>query len=319
MADALHIESITGVDLDLPIAGPGGRSYAFVIDWHIRLLLSLAWFVVGAFVFSGSLRFVDSGDASFPGFALFVLLPSTAIYLLYHPVLEIAMQGRTPGKRIAGIRIVTQTGEVPGVGALLIRNVLRIIDSLPALYLIGMVSTIATEQSVRIGDMAADQDSAGSGGSADLGLLPLIEEAATEIVRLPESLDSDLPADLEWVGEQVGDQVRLLNSLQTPLTELQARLDRDVFTILPEDLAERAEEVIVLMAHYDHLGVTPSGEPYNGALDNAAGVALALELATVFSDTGLGPARSLVFILTDDEDRVRGALNMHDLLRAGVV
>src|SRR5579871_2632596 len=30
-------------DLTLPIAGPGTRAYAFVIDWHIRLLIALAW------------------------------------------------------------------------------------------------------------------------------------------------------------------------------------------------------------------------------------------------------------------------------------
>lgn len=155
MSDVLQIESITGVDLHLPIAGPGGRSYAFIIDWHIRLLLGLAWFVVGSFLYSGSLSLVDTSDASFAGYVLVVLLPATAVYFLYHPVLEIVMHGRTPGKRMAGVRIVNQAGEVPSVGALLVRNVLRIIDSLPGVYAIGLLATIVTEQSVRIGDMAA--------------------------------------------------------------------------------------------------------------------------------------------------------------------
>ncbi len=65
------------------------------------------------------------------------------------------MQGRTPGKRTAGIRIVTQAGDVPGVGAILIRNVLRILDSLPFVYAVGLVATMITKQSVRVGDMAA--------------------------------------------------------------------------------------------------------------------------------------------------------------------
>jgi uncharacterized RDD family membrane protein YckC len=155
MSDALQIESITGVDLNLPIAGPGGRSYAFLIDWHIRLLLGLAWFVVGPFLYSGSLSLVDADDASFAGYVFVVIVPATAVYLLYHPVLEIAMHGRTPGKRMAGVRIVNQAGEVPSAGALLIRNVLRIVDSLPGIYAIGLLATIITEQSVRIGDMAA--------------------------------------------------------------------------------------------------------------------------------------------------------------------
>ena len=44
--DQISVESVTGVDLTLKIAGPGTRSYAFVIDWHIRLLLSGAWLLV---------------------------------------------------------------------------------------------------------------------------------------------------------------------------------------------------------------------------------------------------------------------------------
>jgi uncharacterized RDD family membrane protein YckC len=155
VADALQIESITGVDLELPIAGPGGRSYAFVIDWHIRLLLALAWYVVGTLLFFGGLAVVDAGSAAFTRYLFAVVLPASAVYFLYHPVLEIAMHGRTPGKRMAGVRIVTQTGEVPGIGAILIRNVLRIVDSLPALYVVGLVATLLTDQSVRIGDMAA--------------------------------------------------------------------------------------------------------------------------------------------------------------------
>ena len=44
--DSLRIESITGVDVELPLAGPGGRSYAFIIDWHIRLLIALFWMLI---------------------------------------------------------------------------------------------------------------------------------------------------------------------------------------------------------------------------------------------------------------------------------
>ena len=46
-APQVTLPSITGVDVELRIAGVGSRSYAFVIDWHIRLILALAWWVVG--------------------------------------------------------------------------------------------------------------------------------------------------------------------------------------------------------------------------------------------------------------------------------
>ena len=83
-------------------------------------------------------------------------LPSLAIYFLYHPILEVALQGQTPGKRIAGVRVVALAhGGAPGIGAILIRNVFRLVDSLPFLYAIGLVTTIVTRHAVRIGDIAA--------------------------------------------------------------------------------------------------------------------------------------------------------------------
>ncbi len=154
MSDALQIHSITGVDVELRIAGPGGRSFAFVVDWHIRLLLALAWYVLGALLLIGTLSAEAVPDAG-SGFVYIVVLPATALFFLYHPVVELVMQGRTPGKRMAGIRIVNQAGEVPGPGAILIRNVLRLVDSLPGVYAIGLAATVLTDQSVRIGDMAA--------------------------------------------------------------------------------------------------------------------------------------------------------------------
>jgi hypothetical protein len=56
---------------------------------------------------------------------------------------------------MAGARIVTLEGATPGTGALLMRNLFRLIDSLPVLYLVGLVCCIFTAQRVRIGDLAA--------------------------------------------------------------------------------------------------------------------------------------------------------------------
>ena len=152
----LRVEASTGVDISLPIAGAGGRSYAFIIDWHIRALLAFAWWLVATVLYFGRLQLID--DGSTPESAsrfLFVVLPPLAIYFLYHPFLEVAMRGRTPGKRMAGVRIVTRDGAVPGVGALLIRNAFRLVDSLPAFYCLGLGFVMSTAQHVRIGDLAA--------------------------------------------------------------------------------------------------------------------------------------------------------------------
>jgi len=125
-----------------------------VIDWHIRAILAFSWWAVGTLMKFGLLLPLIGGLRD-SGYFLWVLLPASGIYLLYHPIVEVLMRGSTPGKRMAGVRIVTRTGDIPGIGALLIRNVFRLIDSLPFAYLVGLTTAMFTAQHVRIGDIAA--------------------------------------------------------------------------------------------------------------------------------------------------------------------
>lgn len=150
----LVVESATGVEVALPVAGAGARSYAFVVDWHIRVVLFSAWYLGASMIYNGSFSFAPPAETT-PGWFGFVLLPGLAIYFLYHPILEIAMRGRTPGKRMAGVRLVTRDGAVPTVTALLIRNVFRLIDAFPVCYALGLVCVALTKDHRRIGDLAA--------------------------------------------------------------------------------------------------------------------------------------------------------------------
>jgi len=186
MSDQVSVQSATGVDLTLSIAGPGNRSYAFVIDWHIRLLLGCAWLLLAGVILNLSLN-PKSQDA------LLSLLPAAVIYFLYHPIVEVAMRGRTPGKRMAGLRIVHRSGGAPGTAALLIRNVFRLIDSLPAFYVIGLISCFVTANRVRIGDMAA-------------GTLLVLDDAAAvkSLARLETiAAASSLPLDALELVDQI--------------------------------------------------------------------------------------------------------------------
>jgi uncharacterized RDD family membrane protein YckC len=150
----LSVDSVTGIDVSLAVAGAGARSFAFIIDWFVRLVLALAWYALGAFVYNRGLSIAAplTNDATWFGA---VVTPALAIYFLYHYAVELAMRGRTPGKRTAGIRIVARDGSAPGAGALLVRNVFRLIDTLPVLYCLGLVAVIATREHLRVGDMAA--------------------------------------------------------------------------------------------------------------------------------------------------------------------
>lgn len=91
----------------------------------------------------------------------------------------------------------------------------------------------------------------------------------------------------------------------------------------------RSEEVIIYMAHWDHLGVDPSLESdsiFNGAVDNASGVAALLELARAFTQLHPPPQRSVLFMATTAEEQgllgsehyVRNALHPLDRTVAAI-
>ncbi len=140
----------TGVpDTRFAIAGLGGRSYAFLLDWHIRAIAGLAWYA--ASVWALDRNFIPEETDSIFWWA--AVAPAFALYLLYHGCFEI-LTGGTPGKRVAGVRIVDRNGRAPRIGALIVRNVLRPVDSL-AFYAVGSASVLLTRHAVRIGDLAA--------------------------------------------------------------------------------------------------------------------------------------------------------------------
>ena len=87
----------------------------------------------------------------------------------------------------------------------------------------------------------------------------------------------------------------------------------EIIGLLPGSDPALKSEYVVLMGHLDHLGIKPDARPgedsiYNGALDNAAGVATMLEAAREFVASGKPPRRSVLFIAnTGEEKGLRGA------------
>lgn len=158
MEEKLKLHTAGAAEFSLAIAGVGSRSYAFIIDWHIRFILALAWVftvVLGVTMTSPETRFFEGFFSALWKHPRITWIGAALIYLAYHPALEVVMRGRTPGKRMAGVRIVSIAGQTPTVGALLIRNVFRLIDSLPLFYILGLGVALFSRRHVRIGDIAA--------------------------------------------------------------------------------------------------------------------------------------------------------------------
>jgi len=98
----------------------------------------------------------------------------------------------------------------------------------------------------------------------------------------------------------------------------------NVVGVLPGSDPALRSEYVLLTAHLDHEGVDPKakGEDkiYNGAMDNAAGIATMLEAAHAFVASGVRPKRSVMFVaLTSEEDGLLGSdyLARHPVVPAG--
>jgi uncharacterized RDD family membrane protein YckC len=64
--------------------------------------------------------------------------------------------GQTIGKRLMGIAVVGPDGGPSGLAAAAVRNVLRVLDSLPTFYLLGLLLMFLTEDRKRLGDLVGN-------------------------------------------------------------------------------------------------------------------------------------------------------------------
>jgi Zn-dependent M28 family amino/carboxypeptidase len=86
-------------------------------------------------------------------------------------------------------------------------------------------------------------------------------------------------------------------------TEEQDEIEaRNVLALLPGSNPEYSDEIVVIGAHYDHIGHEPDGVVMNGANDNASGTAVVLEIARLWQAQGFRPARSVLFAAWDGEE-----------------
>ncbi len=78
--------------------------------------------------------------------------------------------------------------------------------------------------------------------------------------------------------------------------------DRNVVGFFPGSDPEKAKEVVIYSAHYDHVGVDEKGEIFNGSDDNASGTSALLEIAEAYGD-GPKPSRSVAFLWVSGEEK----------------
>jgi Zn-dependent M28 family amino/carboxypeptidase len=93
---------------------------------------------------------------------------------------------------------------------------------------------------------------------------------------------------------------------------------QNVLAILPGSDSKLSSEAVIYSAHYDHLGVRPGVQGaniYNGAVDNATGCGMLMEMARAFTVAQPGPKRSILFAaVTAEEQGLLGSEYLADHL-----
>jgi uncharacterized RDD family membrane protein YckC len=140
----LTIGTPEGVTFSLPLAGPFTRSLAYFID----LAAMLAFFNIFSIVFQ-MLRLM--GDI---GMGLTILIQFAFINSACM-LSELLWQGKTPGKKVLGLRVIDEHGLKLRPEQVIIRNLLRFVDALPVFYALGGTVALFSSRSQRLGDLAA--------------------------------------------------------------------------------------------------------------------------------------------------------------------
>jgi uncharacterized RDD family membrane protein YckC len=145
----ITIRTPENLELSYNLAGAGSRAAAYLIDF---LLIALLAQVLSNLFVALAILLLPMGRAW--ATAIFSLL-GFALLNAYFIVFEWLMNGQTPGKRAAGIRVIKEGGYALRFVDTLLRNLMRAIDFLPALYGVGLMSLLLTPRSQRLGDLVA--------------------------------------------------------------------------------------------------------------------------------------------------------------------
>jgi uncharacterized RDD family membrane protein YckC len=199
-------ETVLGLDnapLTLPVAGVGSRVLAAFLDGLIQGVLQIGW-LIGCFWPVRSVGYDRTWRYVAYTFGAFLL------DWIYFVGAEISMRGRTPGKKMVGLRVVSRSGAAASAGALAVRNLLRPVD-----LLVGVLLMALDPLSRRLGDRLA-------------GTLVIHDRTAADeplLRRIPKGWQAEDVALVESLLRRVGD-------LETPRADAMAyrvieRLERE--------------------------------------------------------------------------------------------
>lgn len=150
--DKLTIETPEQIPLEFPLAGIGSRFLAIALDTLIQVLGFLLVVFVAEILLPTAARFTPR---AWTWAAAIFFLCVFVLYSGYYALFEIFWNGQTPGKRLVRLRVISDSGRPVTVYEAVVRNLLRIVDQFPGLYVVGIISVFLTARNKRLGDIVA--------------------------------------------------------------------------------------------------------------------------------------------------------------------
>lgn len=142
--DRITIATPEGLDVELTLAGVGSRFFSAIVDVVIEGIVIAAALVAFFNLTSDAVAAAVSALITF------------SVIFGYHVLFETLASGRSPGKHVAGLRVVQVGGAPVRFKDSAIRNIVRLIDILPPItYMLGAVTILITKRNQRLGDLAA--------------------------------------------------------------------------------------------------------------------------------------------------------------------
>ena len=214
----LQIRTPEGIVFSLQLAGPMSRALAWLVD--LVCLIGIAMLLGSLTQWMGLIS---------PDFAQAIsALLFFGVSIGYGIALEWLWQGQTIGKRLLRLRVMDASGMRLHLSQVVLRNLLRAVDMLPLLYLVGGVACFFSRRSQRLGDFAAN----------------------TVVVRNARRVEPDLNALLEGKYNSLRDHPHLGARLRQRTSPAEAALALQA--ILRRDTLEPAARLELFAEIADH-------------------------------------------------------------------
>ena len=142
----LTVETPEGIAFSLQLAGPLTRCMAWVIDLAVISAMMTVLKIATAFL--GVITVELSAAVNVIGY--FVISVGYSMFAEWH------WRGQTIGKRLLHLRVMDQRGLRLHYSQIVIRNLMRFVDSLPVFYMVGGLASLVNPKAQRLGDIVAN-------------------------------------------------------------------------------------------------------------------------------------------------------------------